>query len=349
MNVVQDEVWDPLQLVVWIASRNKSLAGQCNANYFVEDVERAIILSRGEHPPNPISLEEALSEVRRHYRSLIPLKGNWPEEESNSKEPNFVEYCNIHEFKRFPLLFSPVDVMQLWPSHRDVIAFSLALDRPWRKPAGSRAAWAKQLPNGELLPFGRVLDAVASRGRSGSNDLVEERAARLSVCISILETAARSSIRLYGTPCRRSIKAPRELEEAESCIEIEASVAATLSPVLDGDGDWLGPVEYALNFERNGHAPDSVRFSRVVVDRKSLLSWLSEPLTAVLSGNDVAEMIRAAQRDTPGLGIDKIAPQIQKLDPYWTRDAIRKAAEESNIVGRRGRPKKSAKIIPTEN
>jgi hypothetical protein len=348
MNVVQGEVWDPLQLIVWIASRNISLAGRCNANYFVEDVERAVILSRGEHPPNPISAEEALSEVRRHYRSLIPLKGNWPEKEPNSKEPNFLEYCNIHEFKRFPLLFSPADVMRLWPSHREVRAFSLALARQWRKPARSRATWAKQLSNGELLPLGQILDAVVSRGRSGPNDLVEEQAARLNSCIGILKAAARSRIRIYGTPCRRSIKTPRELEEADSRIEIEAPVAATLSPVLDGESDWLGPLEYALNFERDGHAPESVRFCRVVVDRKSLLNWLSEPSDAELSENQVAEMIRAAQRDTPGLGIDKIVPQIQKLDRYWTRDAIRMVAKNSDRVGRRGRPKKSAKIIPPE-
>jgi hypothetical protein len=344
MNVVQGEVWDPLQLVVWIATRNKFLVGQCKASYFVEDVERAMILSRGEHPPNPISLEEAVSEVRRRYRSLDPLQGNWLEQEFGP-----LEYCNIHEFKRFSLLFSPADVMRLWPSHHEVRAFSLAMDRQWRKPAGSRATWAKQLSNGKLLPLSQVLNAVVSRGRNSSNDSVEERAARLSACIGILKAAATGRIKLYGTPCRRSIKMPHELEDAESLIEIEAPVAATLSPVLDGDSDWLGPLEYALDFERNGHAPESVRFCEVGVDRSSLLNWLSEPSAAELSEKDVAEMFRAAQRDTPGQGIDKIAPQIQKLDPYWTRDAIRKAAEKSNIVGRRGRPKKSAKIIPTEN
>jgi hypothetical protein len=139
------------------------------------------------------------------------------------------------------------------------------------------------------------------------------------------------------------------LEEAETRIEIEPPDIATLLPVLDGKSDWLGPSEYALSFEQNGHAPDSVRFCRVVVDRKSLLNWLSEPVTPVLSGSEVAEKILAAQRETPGLGIDKISPEIQKLDPYWNRDAIRKVAEQFKIVGRRGRPKKSAKIIPPEN
>jgi hypothetical protein len=338
MDIVQGQVWKPLQLLVWIASRDKSLADRFNGIHFVEDAEGAVMLSRGENSPNQMSMAEAFSEVLRRYNSLTPLKGEWVG----------VRYCNIYDFNVLQLLVSPDEAMRLWPSHWEVRALRLALDRPWRKPTRSAATWARQLPNRGLIPLVQVLDVVASRESRGSIELVDEQAVLFSVCICILEAAAKSRIRLFGTPCRRSIKTPHRLEQAESRIEIEAPVAATLSPVLDGDSDWLGPSEYARTFELNGHAPGSVSFSRVVVDRKSLLSWLSEHPKRTLSEREVEEKIRAAQRERTDLSIGEIVRKIRTEDPYWPRDQIAAIAKRNGVFGQRGRPKKFAETIPRD-
>jgi hypothetical protein len=335
MDIAQGEAWKPLQVLVWIASRDSALTQRFNGVHFVEDAECAVILSRGQYCPNPISMAEAFSELRRRHSFLAPLQGNWLGREFGS-----IENCNIFDFNIYDMLFSPGDVMRLWPTHRSVRALHLAIDRPLRRPAKSAASWAKQLPNRELLTLGQVLDAVVLREGFGSNDLVDEQAAQFSACFWVLAAAASGKIRLYGAPCRRSIESPQRLEEAESRIEIEAPVAATLSPVLDGERDWLGPSEYAHSFELNGHAPSSVRFCRVVVDRKSLLECLSKPLTPKLSDLQIAEELRVIQRAHPGMGIDKMALEIKKRYPSLKPIAIRVVAKDCGIEGRRGRPKK---------
>jgi DNA-binding transcriptional LysR family regulator len=53
-----------------------------------------------------------------------------------------------------------------------------------------------------------------------------------------------------------------------------------LIPVPFGGRDWLGPRLYADEYAEIGHAPQSVSFCEVMVDRQSLPGWLAitEPM-----------------------------------------------------------------------
>jgi hypothetical protein len=79
MNFAPEGSWKPLQLLVWVASRDRSLADWYSGTYFVQDAERALHewrKMRDPHPPNLITIAEAFDEVCGRYNSLTPHTGD---------------------------------------------------------------------------------------------------------------------------------------------------------------------------------------------------------------------------------------------------------------------------------
>ena len=104
---------------------------------------------------------------------------------------------------------------------------------------------------------------------------VEEEAERLRAGIAIVDAAGNSEIKLIGTPCERWETQPHLVRQLGPRMRIEPETLRELAPVPFGGCDWLGHRRYAEDYAEMGHAPQSVSFCHVAVERISLLKWLS--------------------------------------------------------------------------
>jgi hypothetical protein len=174
--------------------------------------------------------------------------------------------------------FSSAAVIRVWPEYAETRAWKLARSMPWQRPKRTAASWRKRLPAREAPGLADVINAVTPNSYSLSTNPREDRAAQLSFCVTLLEAVAERHVKLLGVPCERPHKdRPDELRRPnDERIAIEPEVAATLSPVLNGPSDWLGKSEYADYFALDGNALHSVCFCNVLVERESLLRWLSK-------------------------------------------------------------------------
>jgi hypothetical protein len=206
--------------------------------------------------------------------------------------------------------------------------------------------WIRSLPAGDYLPFADVVDLVAfgpAKVAIGLSD-IDEHAAQLRAGIAIVNAAIEGKIKLVGTPCERWQNQARLLRQTVHRIAIGAETLHGLIPVLFGGRDWLGPRRYADEYAEIGHAKHSVSFCEVMVERASLLKWLTTASIKApgLSEADVTKLVLSEKEKNPSVGIDKIAKIIQSKDPLFPREGIREIAHEMRVEGRRGRPRKNS-------
>jgi hypothetical protein len=111
-----------------------------------------------------------------------------------------------------------------------------------------------------------------------------------------------------------------------------------------GGRDWLGPRRYADEYAEIGHAPHSVSFCGVMVERTSLLKWLTTASIKApgLREADVTELILSEKGKNPSVSIDKIVKLVQAKDPLFPRERIRQIAHKMRVEGKRGRPRKNS-------
>jgi hypothetical protein len=120
-----------------------------------------------------------------------------------------------------------------------------------------------------------------------------------------------------------------------------------LIPVPFGRRDWLGSRLYADEYAEIGHAPQSVSFCEVMVDRQSLLGWLTTVSTKApqLREADVTKLV-LGEKMNPSVSIAKIVTLVQAKDPLFPREQIREIARKSGVEGKRGRPRKNSAEQP---
>jgi hypothetical protein len=162
--------------------------------------------------------------------------------------------------------------------------------------------------------------------------------------IAIINAAIESRIKLVGTPCERWQITPHLLRQTRHRIAIGSETLHDLIPVPFGGRDWLGPRRYADEYAEIGHAPHSVSFCGVMVERTSLLKWLTTASIKApgLREADVTELVLSEKGKNPSVSIDKIVKLVQAKDPLFFRERIRQIAREMGVEGRRGRPRKNS-------
>jgi hypothetical protein len=172
---------------------------------------------------------------------------------------------------------------------------------------------------------------------------IDEHAAQLRACIALINAAIEGKIKLIGTPCERLVKHPHLLRQTGRRIVIGSETLPDLIPVPFGGRDWLGPRRYADEYPEIGHAPQSVRFYEVMVERESLLGWLATVAIKAprLSEADATKLV-LAEKENPSVSIAKIVTLVQAKDPLFPRERIREIARDMGVEGRRGRPRKNS-------
>jgi hypothetical protein len=120
----------------------------------------------------------------------------------------------------------------------------------------------------DLLAFGRAKMAI------GLSD-IDEHAAQLRGGMALISAAIDGKIKLIGTPCERLVTHPHLLRRTGHRITIGSDTLPDLIPVPFGGRDWLGPRLYADEYAEIGHAPQSVSFCDVRVERATLRKWLT--------------------------------------------------------------------------
>jgi hypothetical protein len=196
--------------------------------------------------------------------------------------------------------------------------------------------WMKSLPAGDYLPFADVVDLVAfgpAKVAIGLSD-TDEHAAQLRAGIAIINDAIESRIKLVGTPCERLQTHPHLLRQIGHRIAIGSETLHDLIPVSFGGRDWLGPRRYADEHAEIGHASQSVSICGVMVERTSLLKWLTTASIKApgLREADVTELVLSEKGMNPSVSIDEIVKSIQAKDPLFPRERIREIAREMSLA-----------------
>jgi hypothetical protein len=235
-------------------------------------------------------------------------------------------------------------VLRTWPDWPATLAWNAAKTRPWQAPRGISKVWIRSLPAGDYLPIADVVDLVAfgpAKMAIGLSD-IDEHAAQLRAGNAIINAAIESRIKLVGTPCERLQTHPHLLRQTGRRIAIGSESLHDLIPVPFGGRDWLGPRRYADEYAEIGHAPQSVSFCGVMVERTSLLKWLTTTSIKApgLREADVTELSEKGKN--PSVSIDKIVKLVQSKGPLFPREQIRQIAHKMRVEGRRGRPRKNS-------
>ena len=204
----------------------------------------------------------------------------------------------------------------------------------------------RSLPAGDYLAIADVVDLVAfgpAKVAIGLSD-IDEHAAQLRAGSAIINAAIEGKIKLAGTPCERLQTHPHLVHQTGHRIAIGSETLHDLIPVPFGGRDWLGPRRYADEYAECGHAPHSVSFCGVMVERTSLLKWLTSASIKApgLREADVTELVLSEKEKNPSVSIDKIVKLVQANDPLFSRAPIREIAREMGVEGRRGRPRKNS-------
>jgi hypothetical protein len=207
---------------------------------------------------------------------------------------------NMYEFALMDISFRAADVLRTWPDWPATLAWNAAKTRPWQ--ALILKVWIRSLPAGDYLPFADVVDLVAF-GRAkmaiGLSD-IDEHAAQLRAGVAFVNAAIEGKIKLVGTPCERWHNQAHLLRQTGHRIAIGSETLQDLIPVPFGSRDWLGPRRYADEYAEIGHAPHSVSFCGVMVERASLLKWLTTASIKApgLREADVTELVLSERRRT---------------------------------------------------
>jgi DNA-binding MarR family transcriptional regulator len=166
------------------------------------------------------------------------------------------------------------DVWADWPAFS---AWKLARTHAWQPPRGISADWLKNLAPGQYVSLSDAVDLLAF-GRAkisiGLSD-IDEQATQLRAGIAIINAGIEGKVELLGTPCERLQTHPHLLRQTSHRIVIGSEILPDLIPVPFGGRDWLGPRRYADEYAEIGHAPHSVSFCDVRIERATLRKWLT--------------------------------------------------------------------------
>jgi hypothetical protein len=189
----------------------------------------------------------------------------------------------------------------------------------------------------DLLAFGRAKISI------GLSD-IDEQATQLRAGIAIINAGIEGKVELLGTPCERLQTHPHLLRQTSHRIVIGSEILPDLIPVPFGGRDWLGPRRYADEYAEIGHAPHSVSFCDVRVERQSLRKWLTTVSAKGpgLREADVTKLVLGEKDKNPLTSIDQIVKTVRSKDPLFPRDRIREIAREMGVKGRRGAPRKNS-------
>jgi hypothetical protein len=135
--------------------------------------------------------------------------------------------------------------------------------------------------------------------------------------MALINAAIDGKIELIGTPCERLVRPPHLLRRTGHRTVIGSEALPELIPVPFGGRDWLGPRLYADEYAEIGHAPQSVSFCEVMVDRQSLLGWLTTVSTKAprLREADVTKLV-LGEKMNPSVSIAKIVKMVQAKDLF---------------------------------
>jgi hypothetical protein len=238
---------------------------------------------------------------------------------------------NVQEFALMDIPFRSADVLRTSPEWSPTLAWNAgrlsalcrrsrfaAKTRPWQAPSGISKVWIRSLP--------------------------AETTTQLRAGIAIINAAIEGKVELVGTPCKRLLTDPHVLRKTGHRIVIESETLHDLKPVPFGGRDWLGPCRHADEYAEIGHAPHSVSFCDVRVERASLLNWLTTVSTKApgLREADVTKLVLGEKEKNPFTSIDQIVKTVHSKDPLFPRDRIREIAREMGVKGRRGAPRKNS-------
>jgi hypothetical protein len=296
------------------------------------------------HPPGYLTASGTASPNRRD-KAVERRRIGGLEWTLRAKDGTICKF-NVHEFALMDISFRAADVLRTWPDWPPTLAWNAANTRPWLAPRGISKVRIRSLPAGDYLPFADVVDLGAfgpAKMATGLSD-IDEHAAQLRAGIAIINAAIESRIKLAGTPCERWQNPAHLLRQTGHRIAIGSETLHDLIPVPFGGRDWLGPRRYADDYAEIGHAPHSVSFCGVMVERTSLLKWLTtmSSKSPGLREADVKELVLSEKGKNPSVSIDKIVKLVQANDPLFSREQIRQIAHKMRVEGRRGRPRKNS-------
>jgi hypothetical protein len=340
---VEEDRWSPVEVLIWIATRSRRFMDALIGLplFFAED--RLWRLQRENHSPHPMNLSNALLAFREEVERgrIDGLEWKFP----RAKDGTICMF-NVNEFALMNISFRVADVLRTWPDWPATLAWNAAKTRPWQAPRGISKVWMRSLPAGDYLAIADVVDLVAFGPAKVAIDLTDtdEHAAQLRAGIAIINAAIEGTIKLVGTPCERLQTHPHLVRQTGHRIAIGSETLHDLIPVPFGGRDWLGPRRYADEHAEIGHAPQSVSICGVMVERASLLKWLTTASIKApgLREADVTELVLSEKDMNRSVSIDEIVKLVQSKDPLFPRERIREIAREMGVEGRRGRPRKNS-------
>jgi hypothetical protein len=338
-----EDRWSPVEVLVWIATRSRRFMDALMGLPLSSVEDRLWRLQSENHSPHPMILSNALHAFREEVERgrIDGLEWTLP----RAKDGTICMF-NVNEFALMDISFRAADVLRTWPDWPATLAWNAAKTRPWQAPRGISKVWIRSLPAGDYLPIADVVDLVAfgpAKMAIGLSD-IDEHAAQLRAGIAIINAAIESRIKLAGTPCERLQTHPHLLRQTGHRIAIGSETLHDLIPVPFGGRDWLGPRRYADEYAEIGHAPYSVSFCGVMVERTPLLKWLTTASIKApgLREADVTKLVLSEKEKNPSVGIDKIVKLVQAKDPLFPRERIREIAHKMRVEGTRGRPRKNS-------
>jgi hypothetical protein len=169
------------------------------------------------------------------------------------------------------------DILRLWPDLPCVAAWNKAKAQAWHPPKDLSADWVNSLSPGQYVALSDVMDLLAfGRDRLPLKfNAIEEMAARFRAGRALAEAARSGKVTLCGYSASRVPHYPGGVRRG-SHREIDAESCADLTPVIDGERDWLGPTRFADEYAECGQSAESVAFVGVMVHRESLRRSLAD-------------------------------------------------------------------------
>jgi hypothetical protein len=268
--LAEKERWSPIQVLLWIATRNRRFM-KALKGLPISSLEECLWRLRSEnHAPNAMTLANALQEFRREVEcgSLRTLNCELPPK--NGCAP---ATFNIPEFALRTDSWRAADVLRAWPAWPPAPAWNAATASSWQPRSGIPKGWIKTLPADRYLPLAEVVKILAfgPEKMAIGLSLVEEQVERLRAGIAIVAAAGKGKIKFVGMLCERCKGQPHLLRQRGPRILIESETLRELAPVPFGGEGWLGPRHFADGYAETGHAPESVSFFDVMVERHSLV------------------------------------------------------------------------------
>lgn len=170
------------------------------------------------------------------------------------------------------ITFDRDEVLKAWPKLQFFAAWNAAKRRTWKPPHNLSAKAVAHLSGGNYAELGDVVDLLAFGDDAkpiGLDDL-EAQTKRLCAGLALLSAAATGAIELCGNATSRLPDWPGGIAPLASSWKIDPATLGTMTLVIDGARDWLGPREFADEYPERGIALESVTYANIIVHKASL-------------------------------------------------------------------------------